>query len=147
MRHRAARRAVIAGAGVARGYLNRPELTSAKFVEHPHVPGERLYRSGDLARWLSDGNIEYLGRLDNQVKIRGYRIELKEIEEVLMKQVGVKDAAVIVRKDQAGDSYLSAYVVGTEPLEAADIDSIREGIRHELPDYMVPGGIMALEKL
>ena len=137
----------IAGAGVARGYVNRPELTQAKFVDNPYVPGERMYRSGDLARWLPDGNVEYIGRIDDQVKIRGYRIELKEIENVLMKQPGVQDAAVIVRKDGAGDSYLSAYVVGKEGEAELNIEALKNGIGEDLPDYMVPGSIMTLAKL
>ncbi|WP_020619065.1 non-ribosomal peptide synthetase [Paenibacillus daejeonensis] len=137
----------IAGAGVARGYVNRPELTEAKFVENPYVPGERMYRSGDLARWLPDGNVEYIGRIDDQVKIRGYRIELKEIEKVLMKQPGVQDAAVIVRQDGAGDSYLSAYVVGKDVEAELDVEALKIGIGEDLPDYMVPGSIMALAKL
>ncbi len=137
----------IAGAGVARGYVNRAELTQAKFVDNPYVPGERMYRSGDLARWLPDGNVEYIGRIDDQVKIRGYRIELKEIEKVLMKQPGVQDAAVIVRKDGAGDSYLSAYVVGKENEADLDLESLKAGIGEDLPDYMVPGSIMVLAKL
>ncbi|MCP1186774.1 non-ribosomal peptide synthetase [Paenibacillus sp. 1781tsa1] len=138
----------VAGAGVARGYVNRPELTQVKFVENPYEPGERMYRSGDIARWLPDGNVEYLGRLDDQVKIRGYRIELKEIENVLMKQPGVQDAVVIVQQDPTGDRYLSAYVVGGgsggHPL---DLGSIKTGLSQAMPSYMVPASLMVLEKL
>ncbi|MGG1878419.1 condensation domain-containing protein, partial [Paenibacillus cisolokensis] len=136
----------VAGAGVARGYLNRPELTAKKFVENPFEPGERMYRSGDLARWLPDGNIEYLGRMDDQVKIRGYRIELQEIEQVLLKQEAVQDAAVLARKDRAGDAYLCAYVVGKAEW-TIEAGSLKESIRRDLPDYMVPAHIMVLEKL
>ncbi|MGN7765860.1 AMP-binding protein, partial [Paenibacillus sp. 22594] len=86
----------VAGVGVARGYLNKLELTNKKFVANPFVPGERMYRSGDLAKWLPDGNIAYLGRMDDQVKIRGFRIELGEVEHALRQLEGIQDAAVIV---------------------------------------------------
>lgn len=139
----------IAGAGVARGYVNRPELTESKFTENPFEPGERMYRSGDIARWLPDGNVEYLGRMDDQVKIRGYRIELQEIENVLMKQPGVQDAAVIVLKDATGDSYLSGYVVGKPEREeeALDLASVKKGLAQAVPGYMVPASLITLDKL
>src|SRR6185295_10171391 len=85
----------IAGDGLARGYLNRPELTQEKFVANPFVPGTRMYKTGDLARWSDDGNIQYLGRIDTQVKIRGFRIELGEIEERLRQHAGIQGCAVI----------------------------------------------------
>ncbi|MDI3412152.1 AMP-binding protein [Bacillus sonorensis] len=89
----------ISGAGLARGYLHQPKLTAEKFLEHPFIPGERMYKTGDLARWLSDGNIEYLGRIDHQVKIRGYRIELGEIEHRLLAHQGVKEAVVTAQEE------------------------------------------------
>ncbi|HEX2938018.1 MAG TPA: hypothetical protein VHO66_03770, partial [Ruminiclostridium sp.] len=126
----------IGGAGLARGYLNRPELTAEKFVKNPFGEG-RIYRSGDLGRWLPDGNIEYMGRIDEQVKIRGFRIELGEIESVLRKQTGVKDAAVIV-KEKNGDKSICAYVVSEQEIQ---IDGIKESLRKDLPEYSIlPSG-------
>jgi amino acid adenylation domain-containing protein len=132
----------IAGDGVSRGYLNRPELTAERFVTEPRGEG-RMYRTGDLARWMPDGRIEYLGRMDEQVKIRGFRIEPAEIESVLRHQQDVTDAAVIA-KDRAGEKTLFAYLVADEKL---DISRIREAIRGELPDYMVPPFMMQLDRL
>ncbi|MCL2122007.1 MAG: amino acid adenylation domain-containing protein, partial [Clostridiales bacterium] len=134
----------IAGAGLARGYLNQPELTAEKFIRNPFGEG-RMYRSGDLARWMPDGNIEYLGRIDEQVKIRGYRIELGEIESVLRKQAGVADAAVIVRIIGADES-LCAYVV-PERMQNPDMPAIREGLKKELPEYMLPAFMTQVEQL
>ncbi|MDT2293777.1 amino acid adenylation domain-containing protein [Paenibacillus larvae] len=95
----------VGGVGLARGYLNRPELTAEKFIDNPFIPGEKLYCTGDYARWLSDGNIEYRGRMDHQVKIRGYRIELGEIEAVLQKHSGISEAAVLVKKINWGTRF------------------------------------------
>ncbi|WP_432407296.1 amino acid adenylation domain-containing protein [Wukongibacter sp. M2B1] len=134
----------IAGDGLARGYLNQPELTKEKFMENPCIEGERIYRTGDLARWMPDGNIEYLGRMDEQVKIRGFRIELNEVESVIKKQKGILDAAVIARENEAGDKALCGYIVAEEVVE---IDEIKENIRKELPDYMIPALMMQLESL
>jgi len=132
----------IAGVGLARGYLNQPELTAEKFVQNPFGEG-RLYRSGDLARWLPEGNIEYLGRIDEQVKIRGFRIELGEIESVLRKQTGVKDAAVVVI-EKNGDRSICAYVVSDEEIQTIDI---KDRLRKELPEYMIPAHIMQIESI
>ena len=133
----------IAGAGLARGYLNQEALTKEKFIDNPYGKG-RLYRTGDLARWHEDGNIEYMGRIDEQVKIRGFRIELGEVESVLRKQQGVINAAVIVRVDRNGDKALYGYMVAEEEVE---INAVREGMSRELPEYMVPGYLMKIEKI
>ncbi|WP_420129160.1 amino acid adenylation domain-containing protein [Longimicrobium sp.] len=131
----------VGGAGVARGYLNRPELTAARFVDDPFAPG-RLYRSGDRVRWLADGTLEYLGRLDEQVKIRGFRIELGEIEAALRQSPGVRDCTVVVREDAPGDRRLVAYVVGD-----AEAEALRAHVRLSLPEYMVPAAFGFLEAL
>uniref|UniRef100_UPI000FDAE023 non-ribosomal peptide synthetase n=1 Tax=Paenibacillus kobensis TaxID=59841 RepID=UPI000FDAE023 len=134
----------IAGAGLARGYLGRLELTEEKFVANPMQPGERMYRSGDIARWLTDGNIEYLGRIDHQVKIRGNRIELGEIEERLLQHEHVREAAVIDRTDESGSSYLAAYVVAQQEIPAYDY---RMHLAHSLPSYMIPACFVSMERL
>ncbi len=139
---------VVGGAGLARGYLGRPELTAERFVPAPS--GARLYRSGDLGRYLPDGDVEYLGRLDHQVKIRGFRIELGEIEAALAEVAGVRQAVVVVRSDRSdgsdgsvgspGDQRLIAYVAGD-----ATAAELREALRERLPDYMVPAAFVILE--
>src|SRR5919112_4663844 len=136
------------GAGVARGYLGRPDLTAERFVPHPFSGewGARLYRTGDRARMLASGEIEYLGRFDHQVKVRGYRIELGEIESVLVRQEGVKEAAVVVREDEGGDKRLVGYVSAEEGrrLSAAEL---RERLRRELPEYMTPSAFVLMDEL
>jgi amino acid adenylation domain-containing protein/thioester reductase-like protein len=134
----------IAGAGVARGYLNRPEKTAEVFVESPFVAGERMYLTGDLGRWLPDGNIEFLGRKDRQVKIRGFRIEPGEIEQALLGTGRIKTAAVVDKKDTNGRVYLCAYVTADEPL---DVPEVKQNLVKTIPEYMVPRHIMQLEKL
>jgi amino acid adenylation domain-containing protein len=126
----------VGGAGVALGYLGRPDLTAERFVPDPFSgrPGARLYRSGDLARYQPDGELEYLGRLDSQVKLRGYRVELGEIEAVLARLPGVRTSAVVVREDAPGDQRLIGYVVGP----AEDRARILGELRAQLPAYMVP---------
>lgn len=133
----------IAGAGLARGYLNQPELTNEKFINNPFGEG-RLYRTGDLTRWLADGNIEYLGRIDEQVKVRGFRIELGEIESIIRNQNNIDDAAVIALDDQAGEKFIAAYLVSREEV---DIEQLRDHLRQELPDYMVPSHFMEVEAI
>jgi len=134
----------IGGDGLARGYLNRPELTAEKFIANPFGEG-RLYRSGDRVRYLEDGNIEFLGRLDNQVKIRGFRIELGEIEYTLASHPLVKQAVVLAREDRPGDIRLVAYVVSEQKDNITD--QLRRHIREKLPDYMVPSAIILLDQL
>jgi amino acid adenylation domain-containing protein len=140
----------LAGDGLARGYLNRPELTAEKFITNP-LPeelGERLYRTGDLARWRADGELEFLGRMDQQVKIRGYRIELGEIESVLRQHEQVKDCAVLAREDRPGDKRLVAYLVAKKKAEPnMVVGSFRGYLKSKLPDYMVPPHFVVLESL
>ena len=126
----------IAGAGLARGYLNRPDLNAARFVPHPHKPGTRLYRSGDLARQIGEDDYEYLGRADQQVKIRGFRVELGEIETALMSHPAIRQAAVLLRSDD-GHERLVGYLVagGTKRPSPAALKSY---LGETLPDHMVP---------
>ncbi len=133
----------IAGGGVARGYLNRPELTAEKFVQNPFGEGT-LYLTGDLARWLPDGNLEYLGRIDEQVKIRGFRIELGEIENSIRAIEGIKDCAVIVRTDAEGEKAICAYLVSDEEIRTSEI---RDTLAQALPEYMIPAYMTQIGKL
>jgi acyl-coenzyme A synthetase/AMP-(fatty) acid ligase/acyl carrier protein len=137
----------IGGVGLARGYLNRPELTAEKFIPDPFgsAPNDRLYKTGDLARYRPDGNIEFLGRIDDQVKIHGIRIELGEIESVLHNHQAVREARVVVREDTPGARRLVAYVVPTEE-SAPSLSEIREYLKARLPSYMVPI-LFTLDKL
>ena len=137
-----------AGDGLARCYLNSPELTAEKFVPHPFSvePGARLYRTGDQARWLPDGAIEFLGRSDRQVKIRGFRLELAEIESVLASHPQVSEAAVAVREDKPGDKRLIAYVTGATQAGPPPAE-LRRHCLEKLPDYMVPTAFVFLHAL
>jgi len=134
----------VGGAGVTGGYLNRPELSAARFVPDPwsEIPGARLYRSGDLGRWLEDGDLEYLGRMDEQVKVRGFRIELGEIEKCLLDHTGVAEALVLARTLDAGARELVAYVVSSASPEA-----LRSHLSGVLPDYMVPAHFVRLARM
>src|SRR6185503_2783367 len=138
----------IGGAGLARGYLNRPELTAEKFIPHRFSieAGARLYKTGDLVRYLPNGDLEFLGRIDDQVKVRGFRIELGEIESVLGQHASVGESIVVAREETAGDRRLVAYVVGTAGMDL-DGKVLREFLRGKLPEYMLPAAIVALEKL
>jgi amino acid adenylation domain-containing protein len=139
----------LGGAGLARGYLNRPDLTAEKFLNNPfsEEPGSRLYKTGDLARYLSDGNIEYLGRIDNQVKIRGFRIELGEIETRLAQHAEVQEVAVIAREEPLGDKRLVAYFVPNPPTQGPTASSLRHFLKNKLPDYMIPSAFVMLEAM
>lgn len=133
----------ISGAGIARGYLNRPELTAEKFVEHPFAAGEKMYKTGDVARWLPDGNIEYVGRMDHQVKIRGYRIEIGEVEAVLLQLESVKEA-VVIAIEEGGSKQLCAYLIGDESLHTAQL---KRHLLNKLPAYMIPAYFVQVEKM
>ncbi|MUH00714.1 amino acid adenylation domain-containing protein, partial [Scytonema sp. UIC 10036] len=136
----------IGGAGVARGYLNRPELTQQKFIPNP-FDNSKLYKTGDLARYLPDGNIEYLGRIDHQVKIRGFRIELGEIEAVLSQHDNVQACCVLAREDILGDKRLVAYIIVKRPQIKPTISELRQFLKAKLPEYMIPGAFVVLESL
>ncbi|HEY6349972.1 MAG TPA: non-ribosomal peptide synthase/polyketide synthase [Candidatus Angelobacter sp.] len=130
----------IGGVALSRGYWRRAELTAEKFISDPFSgrEGERLYRTGDLALWRADGNIEYLGRLDNQVKLRGFRIELGEIEAVLQQHAEVTQAAVVLREDESGNRRLIGYIVSQNGTDGLLSDSVRDYLRTKLPEYMIP---------
>ncbi|HLA75266.1 MAG TPA: amino acid adenylation domain-containing protein, partial [Gammaproteobacteria bacterium] len=136
----------LGGAGLARGYHNRPELTAEKFIPHPFSPdpSARLYKTGDLARYLPDGNIEFLGRTDHQVKIRGFRIELGEIEAVLSAHPSIKEAVVIAREDTPGDKRLVAYLAASP---APSSQELRNYLMARLPEYMLPAIFVILDAL
>ncbi|MET0543152.1 MAG: amino acid adenylation domain-containing protein, partial [Variovorax sp.] len=133
----------VGGLGVGRGYLNRPELSAEKFLPNPFRPGERMYRTGDQARWLNDGVVEFIGRNDDQVKLRGFRIELGEIEAGINSCQGVGMSAVLLREDVPGRKELVAWVAGN----ALDPDALRTELRSRLPDYMIPAAFVFLPEL
>lgn len=139
----------IGGVGVARGYWNRPELTNERFIFNPfknyQLESERLYKTGDLARYLPDGNIEYIGRVDYQVKIRGYRIEIGEIENVLSLHPQVRESVILVRTDNNSEKQLVAYI--TYNSEKPTLTSLRDFLKEKLPDFMIPAAFVMLEAL
>jgi len=146
----------IAGAGVARGYLNRPEMTAERFFPTTNILGLldlyelfkinnfKLYLTGDLTRWLPNGKIEFLGRIDSQVKVRGYRIELGEIEARLLSYKSIKEAVVILRKNDSGENYIAAYIVFWDEVE---IPALISYLSEELPEYMIPSYIIPIERI
>ncbi len=134
----------ISGDSLAKGYLNQDELTKEKFVDNPYQPGEKLYLTGDLARWLPDGNIEFLGRMDQQVKIRGYRIELGEIEVQFQKIESIKEVVVLDKEDSNENKYLVAYYTSNQELDPA---KIKKELSEKLPDYMIPSYIVKIDTM
>ncbi|MEG3908708.1 amino acid adenylation domain-containing protein [Microcoleus sp. w2-18bC1] len=138
----------IGGVGLARGYLNRPNLTKEKFISNSfsNEPGDRLYKTGDLARYLPDGNIEFIGRIDNQVKIRGFRIELGEIEAVLSQHPAVLETVVVARQDVSDRKYLAAYIVPRDA-RAISRSNLCSFLKEKLPVHMIPGVFVMLDAL
>ncbi|PGV75242.1 non-ribosomal peptide synthetase [Bacillus cereus] len=134
----------VSGEGIARGYLNLMELTEEKFIDNPFVQGEKLYRTGDLAMWLPDGNIKYLGRIDHQVKIRGYRVEIGEVESAISNIKGVQDTYVIDHTNSNGDKALCAYYVAERVFTVSEI---KEYLADQLPNYMIPSYFISLEEI
>ncbi|MGL4797769.1 MAG: amino acid adenylation domain-containing protein, partial [Cellulosilyticaceae bacterium] len=134
----------ISGEGLALGYLGKPELSSEKFITNPFASGQRLYRTGDMGKFLEDGNVQFMGRQDHQVKIRGYRIELGEVEAKLSEVQGVKHAVVLDQVDAADVKYLCAYVVLSE---AVELKTLRQQLKAKLPSYMIPSHFVLLETL
>jgi amino acid adenylation domain-containing protein len=138
----------IGGDGLARGYLNRPDLTAEKFISYSfdHNLATRLYKTGDLARYLPDGNIEFLGRIDNQVKIRGFRIELGEIEREIAQHPDVREIVVLARQDETGEKLLTAYIVPHSNSRYTN-SKLRSFLQQQLPNYMMPSAFVMLESL
>ena len=134
----------IGGPGVSRGYLNNPDLTQAKFISNPYRPDDTIYASGDLARWLRNGTIEYIGRKDEQLKIRGYRIEPGEIEHAILKQANITNVSVNAKANADGEKVLIAYVVGPQTINAA---KLREELSRDLPAYMIPAHVVQVPKI
>ncbi|OLQ74471.1 hypothetical protein BIT28_13710 [Photobacterium proteolyticum] len=134
----------IGGKSLARGYLNAPDLTATKFIQNPYIPGEKLYRTGDLACWLPDGNLAFLGRIDHQVKIRGYRIELGEIETIFKGVEAIDEAIVLAQADHSGEKHLCGYYVSRDtPTKQQIIDQLKS----KLPDYMIPQFFIKIESV
>ena len=134
----------IAGYGLAEGYYKDQKLTYEKFIANPFKKGERLYKTGDMAKWLEDGRIECQGRLDDQVKVRGYRIETGEIEAQIMKCAEVSKAVVIAKTDPHGSNYLCAYLVGSSKLNITDL---KKSLAKMLPDYMIPSYFVEIDNI
>jgi acyl carrier protein len=136
----------IGGVGLARGYLNQPDLTSEGFIPSPFGPEEVLFKTGDLGRYLADGNIEYLGRRDHQVNVRGFRIELGEIESRIKGLEAVSNCVVVLREDRPGDQRLTAYYVCKDS-QAVSESEVRRQLQAKLPDYMVPQHFVGLSSI
>jgi acyl-coenzyme A synthetase/AMP-(fatty) acid ligase len=138
----------IGGDGLARGYLNRPDLTADRFIPDPFSPNgsNRLYRTGDIARYLADGRVDYIGRIDHQVKVRGYRIEMGEIEDVICRIEGVNRAVVVVADDAKAGKQILAFVV-EEAGSGLGVEQMRREARKKLPEYMMPARWVKLDDI
>lgn len=137
----------IGGAALAAGYLNNTALTASRFIPNPFKPGELMYQTGDLARWLPDGTIQFLGRKDNQVKIRGFRVELGEVESALRKIAGIKNVVAITKDNSGQNKYLIAFAVPDAETPMPPIASIRQQLKQELPGYMIPALIIPIKEI
>ncbi|WP_349409514.1 amino acid adenylation domain-containing protein [Pseudalkalibacillus sp. SCS-8] len=137
----------VGGEGVTRGYLNNDELTEQKFVDNPFIPGERLYRTGDFGRWLSNGAVEYLGRADQQVKVRGFRIETGEIINTILDHPLVNEATVLIKENDESEKYIAAYVVLKQTNQSYLLNSIKQFVIDKLPEYMQPAFIFEVKKI
>ncbi|MEK3889665.1 amino acid adenylation domain-containing protein [Bacillus sp. FSL K6-3431] len=131
----------IAGAGVGRGYINNPVLTNERFVLDPFVQGERMYKTGDLARWAADGNIEYIGRVDHQVKIKGVRVEPDEIKDHILNHSAVEDAVVVAKQNHSDESYLCTYLITNQDVTTSEL---KDYLKNKLPEYMIPAHFVKL---
>lgn len=134
----------VGGDGVARGYLNKDDVTKEKFIDNPFIPNTKMYKTGDMAKWTEDGNVQFLGRIDFQVKIRGFRIELGEIEKELLNYKSMKEAMVLDRIDSNNNKYLCAYLVSCEKI---NVKKLKEALNIKLPEYMVPTKFIQIEKM
>ncbi|MCB2298643.1 non-ribosomal peptide synthetase [Clostridium tagluense] len=134
----------VSGLGITRGYLNKEKLTKERFIDNSFANGQRMYKTGDLARWLPNGNVEYLGRIDNQIKIRGYRVELEEIEQVILKDSQIKDVAVVYSGDVNDNQYICAYIVSDINV---NIKVLKRELYMEIPSYMIPQFIIQVANM
>jgi amino acid adenylation domain-containing protein len=132
----------VAGDGLARGYLNSPELTAEKFIDNPFHKGKKMYNTGDIAKWMPDGNIRFIGRNDNQIKMRGFRIELEEIQEKIKEIIGENNILVTTGKEDTGELYLCAYIASSQ---SYDVEGIKKDLQDHLPAYMIPSYMVNIE--
>jgi len=137
----------IGGQCLATEYINDTQLTAAKFLDNPYAPGEKIYKTGDIARWFEDGNMQFLGRKDHQVKIRGFRVELGEIEAQLLNHPFIGDGVVVDRQDASGSKYLCAYYILKDPAARIDKTGLKEHLAGELPEYMIPAYFIPIDKI
>ena len=137
----------LGGVQLARGYFKRDELTRERFIPNPFVPGERMYKTGDLVRWMRDGSVQFFGRIDTQVKIRGFRIELGGIESALYEREDVKEVCVIAREDTPGDKRLVAYIVVTKGMSKPTNKDLRDDLSARVPKFMVPSAFLILDNM